>query len=77
MTLRRDGFVSLDANKSGGWLQTKAFVMPAGKLHLNIDAAGGEARVILCDVEGQPLPSVARSQPIPELRPKTTLSPRP
>ena len=54
--LRRDGFVSLDSGSSSGHLQTQAFLMPAGTLHVNanlkqkgqlvIEAVAGDGQVI-------------------------------
>ncbi len=54
--LRRDGFVSLDSGPSSGHLQTQAFLMPAGTLHVNanlkpkgqlvIEAVAGDGQVI-------------------------------
>lgn len=37
-TLRRDGFVSLDADSTPGVLTTKPFVATGGQVHVNIDA---------------------------------------
>ncbi len=59
----RDRFVSLDAEEEGT-LVTKPFTLPAGTLHLNVDATGGQVHVALCDAHGQPLPDPAASQPI-------------
>lgn len=44
-TLRRDGFVSLDAGPEEGALFTAPFRHPGGELHLNVDASGGAAIV--------------------------------
>ena len=52
---RRDGFVSLRAAGAEGELLTRAFVVDGPELHLNIDAAEGEATVQLCDLQGQPV----------------------
>ena len=54
-TLRRDGFVSLDADDDDGWVLTKPFVMPDGALHLNVDATGGEARVVIAGKASKPI----------------------
>jgi hypothetical protein len=35
VTLRRDGFVSLDAGQNAGFVVTKPFPWPGGQLHLN------------------------------------------
>ncbi len=61
VTLRRDGFVSLDAGDAPGTLLTKTFVLPSGKLYLNVDAEKGEVRVAMVDPAGKVL---AESQPI-------------
>ena len=49
--LRRDGFVSLDADADGGTLTTEPFALPGGALRLNADAAGGEIRVEILDAD--------------------------
>ena len=49
--LRRDGFVSLDADPDGGTLTTEPFALPGGALRLNADAAGGEIRVEILDAD--------------------------
>ena len=54
-TLRRDGWVSLDAGDETGWVLTRPFVMPKGALHLNVDATGGEARVVLAGQTSKPV----------------------
>ncbi len=51
-TLRRDGWVSLNAGDKPGTLVTKPFALPKGKLHLNVDAGGGRVHVALVDVAG-------------------------
>jgi hypothetical protein len=59
--LRRDGFISLDATADGGSVETKAFKVPSGALHVNVDAHGGELVVEALDGEGAVL---ATSVPI-------------
>lgn len=55
-TLRRDGFVSLDADDEPGRLITRSFVWPAGKeLHLNADADDGNVAVSLLSEARKPL----------------------
>ena len=49
--LRRDGFVSLDAGETQGTLVTKPFVLPAGKLWVNVEAPEGDLRVEVLDAE--------------------------
>jgi len=48
-TLRRDGFVSLDAGDKEGSIITKPFRKTTGDLHLNVDAAGGQVLAFICD----------------------------
>lgn len=60
-TMRRDGWVSLDAGDKSGSLVTRAFVMPAGRLKLNTDARYGEVSVELLGNDGTP---VAKAGPI-------------
>ena len=61
-TLRRDGFVSLDASDTPGTLLTKPFFWPKGAtLHLNVDATGGEVQVAVLDEQGKPIASLQKS----------------
>jgi hypothetical protein len=64
VTLRRDGFVSLDATEKEGSLWTKPFVMPGGGLRLNIDAGKGAAWVAVCDRDGNPFHGFERSRAV-------------
>ena len=50
--LRRDGFVSLDADKCGGTVVTDPFVLAGKRLFVNVDATGGELRVETLDAAG-------------------------
>jgi hypothetical protein len=61
VTLRRDGFVSLDAGESPAALLTRPLAWPGGTLHLNADATGGEIRVEVVNAAGNVL---AQSQPV-------------
>jgi hypothetical protein len=63
-TLRRDGFVSLDAAAREGWLLTHPLHLPRGRLHLNLDARGGQCAVGLCEEEGHPIPGFEKSRTI-------------
>jgi hypothetical protein len=63
-TLRRDGFVSLDAGADGGWLLTRPFALAERRLHLNVNASNGSCVVALCDADGRALPGFEQSQPI-------------
>jgi hypothetical protein len=60
-TLRRDGFVSLDAGDAGGSVLTKPFLLPGSRLRANVDARGGELRATLCDSDGRAIPGFERS----------------
>ncbi|MDP6057383.1 MAG: hypothetical protein QGH33_00760, partial [Pirellulaceae bacterium] len=56
-TMRKDGFVSLDADESGGHLVTKPLVAVGKQLRLNVAVHdGGHAKVALLDEDGTPLP---------------------
>ena len=63
-TLRRDEFVSLDAGADGGWLLTRPFALPEGRLHLNVNATGGSCVVALCNADGHTIPGFEQLQPI-------------
>lgn len=58
---RRDRFVSLDSADEG-WILTKPFQLPAGLLHLNLEAPSGDCRVELCEAESPAV--LVRSLPI-------------
>ena len=58
-TLRRDGWVSLDAGRNPGTLTTQPFVHPGGTLFINTDASEGEISVEYLDAGGQPLSDVS------------------
>jgi hypothetical protein len=65
VTLRRDGFVSLDADEQEGYVLTKSFVLPDGNLHVNTALfKGGSVCVAVCDEAGNPLKGFEESQPI-------------
>lgn len=56
-TLRRDGFVSLCAGIQPGTLTTRSFHWPRDRnLHLNVDAQGGRATIVVLNETGNPLP---------------------
>jgi hypothetical protein len=63
-TLRRDGFVSLDAGNEGGEVLTKSFRWPGGVLHVNADADGGELRVQACMPDGTPYQGYEQSDAV-------------
>ena len=59
--LRRDGFISLDADAEEGHVVTAPFTVPADRLFLNADAGRGQVRVELLDASEE---IVASSLPI-------------
>ncbi|MCP4641733.1 MAG: hypothetical protein GY851_14925 [bacterium] len=62
--LRRDGFVSVDAADEGSVL-TKPMRIAGKQMCLNLDADGGEARVEVLDVNGDPLDGYALDDALP------------
>ena len=64
-TLRRDGFVSLDADAEGGTVTTVPFLWEGERLFLNADAVDGDIRCELVDAAGRPLPGFDRQNSIP------------
>ena len=54
-TLRRDGFVSLDAGKEVGMMLTKPLTLNGNDLYLNVDASRGYVNVAVTDDVGIPL----------------------
>ncbi len=63
-TLRRDGWVSLDAGTQPGHLLTKPFVHPGSDLYLNADVSNGSVVAQFLDAESRPLPNFPASEPI-------------
>lgn len=63
-TLRRDGWVSLDAGELPGTVTTKAFVHPGGSLRLNANAAKGSVYAEFLDADGRGFARPIRSEPI-------------
>ena len=59
--LRRDGFISLDAGKQEGTIQTEPFKLPGSTLFVNVDAPKGNLRVEVLDGEDK---VVAQSVPL-------------
>lgn len=52
-TLRRDGFVSIDAGEDGGYMLTRPMACPGGKLHINARTTGdGFIRVAVREGKG-------------------------
>lgn len=65
--LRMDGFASLRANWREGYVTTKPFIWPGGKLRVNCEILGGNGtredawvRVAILDEGGRPLPGLSR-----------------
>ena len=58
--LRKDGFVSLDADEEGGAVLTKPLDLAGDRLFVNLEAPEGELRVEILDAGGEPLPGFAR-----------------
>jgi len=58
-TLRKDGFVSLDAGPEEGRITTRLLSDMAGPLLVNADARGGSIRVEVLGNDGKPLPGFA------------------
>ena len=54
-TLRRDGFVSLDAGETEGFMLTKPLALNGKDLYLNVDASRGYVIVSVTDDVGTPL----------------------
>jgi hypothetical protein len=54
-TLRRDGFVSLDAGEAEGSVTTRPVVFTGRHLFVNLDAPRGELRVEVLDENGEPI----------------------
>ncbi len=63
-TLRRDGFVSLNADEQPGTLRTRPMALPGGQLHVNADLRGGSLRVAVLDQAGQPVKGFEASEPV-------------
>ena len=55
-TLRRDGFVSIEAGDEGGTMTTRSFVFLGDTLLLNADAAGGSISVEALDTDSKLIP---------------------
>ena len=62
---RRDGFVSLDANYTGGEVETVPLETAAGALYVNADASRGSLRVEVLDASGEVIPGYARADCTP------------
>ncbi len=70
-TLRRDGFVSMDADEQGGVLTTRPLRFQGKYLFVNADAPQGEVRVEVLGEDGRSLPAYAAADCIPVQGDKT------
>ena len=61
-TLRRDGFVSLDAGETEGRMLTKPLILNGAELRLNTDASQGYVTVSITDDIGTPLENYTSQQ---------------
>jgi hypothetical protein len=64
-TLRRDGFVSLDAGDREGAVTTRPFRHDTGRLYVNADASGGRIDGELLDESGSALGGFTRTDCLP------------
>ena len=64
-TLRRDGFVSINAGPEGGTMTTRAFVFLGDTLLLNADASRGSISVEALDIDGNPIEGFGRDTSVP------------
>lgn len=71
-TLRRDGFVSMDAGTQEGTLTTRLVTFKGRRLFVNADVESGELRVEILDRNGRPIPGFTRAECLP-LRSDSTL----
>jgi len=62
---RIDGFVSLDAGRDGGMVETVPLTPSGDRLFVNADASKGELRVEVLDSEGRPVPGYRDEDCIP------------
>ena len=60
VTLRRDGFLSLDAGEKAGSLTTKPFTFTGEQLTVNVDASSGLLASEILDTTGQVIPGYSR-----------------
>ncbi len=63
-TLRRDGWISLDAGDNSGVIVTKPFVHPGKALHLNVDASKGSVVAEFLSDDGKGSRNEAVASPI-------------
>ena len=61
VTLRRDGFFSLDADSSYGMMTTKPLTFSGQRLVINAEVNGGSLTVELLDAEGKVIPGYSQA----------------
>ena len=59
-TLRKDGFVSVEAGPDGGTMTTRPFIFLGDTLELNADASEGSITVAALGDDGEPIPGFDR-----------------
>ena len=64
-TLRRDGFISLDADEKGGLVTTRPFRWEGERLYINGAATGGQIACEFLDASGDPIPGFTRADCVP------------
>ncbi len=63
--LRRDGFASMDAGATTGWLTTRPVRFSGRHLFVNLDAAHGELRAEVLDADNNPIPPFTMDASVP------------
>jgi len=64
-TLRRDGYLSLDAGHGPGWIQTRPLCFEGNRLVVNVRAPQGELKAELVDDSGRPVSGFALADCVP------------
>ena len=60
--LRKDGFVSLNGDASGGYMLTRLLRLAGAEMYLNLNAAGGQARVEILEGDGTGAPGFSGAE---------------
>jgi hypothetical protein len=63
--LRRDGFISLDADEQGGYVLTRPLRLSGRNLFINAEAPAGEVSVELLDEKGRSISEFSRKRDVP------------
>jgi len=75
MTLRRDGFASMEAGAeagtNGGTLTTRPLLFSGKQMFVNVDCPNGTLRVELLDANGAPIPGFSKDDCLPISTDKT------